>query len=57
MTNGRYIDIENDVLRQRLQEIKAAAKSLCEGVERYARQEILRSELMIRKDRLKGLLK
>lgn len=29
MTNGRYIDIENEVLRNRIDEVKDAALKLC----------------------------
>lgn len=57
MTNGSIVDLENQVLRNRLAEIKTASRDLCVAVERYARQEILRSELMNRKDHLKSLLK
>ena len=61
MTNGRYIDIENDVLRDRLRDVKAAAADLVEAVERYTVQvpgEFLhRSDLLQVKDRLKRLLR
>ena len=57
MTNGSIVDLENQVLRNWLAEIKTASRDLCVAVERYARQEILRSELMNRKDHLKSLLK
>ena len=57
MTNGSIVDLENEVLRNRLAEIKTASRDLCVAVERYARQEILRSELMNRKEHLKSLLK
>lgn len=46
MTNGRYIDIENEVLRNRLVECKEGAKALVDAVRRYLRQECLRSELV-----------
>lgn len=46
MTNGRYIDIENEVLRNRIDEVKAAALKLCETVERYTNGAALRSELL-----------
>lgn len=46
MTNGRYIDIENEVLRTRLQEHKAAIDSLVKAVREYARGECLRSRLL-----------
>ena len=56
MTNGRYIDIENEVLRTRLADCKAGAQALVDAVERYLRQECLRSELANAKDNLKKLL-
>lgn len=37
--------------------LKSAAQSLVDAVEKYTRQECLRSELMIKKDKLKELLK
>ena len=40
-----------------ISELKVVARDLCVAVERYARQEILRAELMARKDNLKDLLK
>lgn len=46
MTNGRYIDIENEVLRNRIDEVKDAALKLCETVERYTNGAALRSELL-----------
>lgn len=46
MTNGRYIEIENEVLRNRIDEIKDAALKLCETVERYTNGAALRSELL-----------
>lgn len=55
--NPGVIELENEVLRDRLVKIKTAARDLCVAVERYARQEILRSELMNHKDNLKSLLK
>ncbi|MBQ6358541.1 MAG: hypothetical protein IJI97_06235 [Clostridia bacterium] len=36
MTNGRIVDIENEVLRERLKEYKAALDKLCATVRRYA---------------------
>ena len=41
----------------RLEEMKAGAQALVDAVERYARQECLRSELMAKKETLKSLLK
>ena len=55
--NPRIVDLENDCLRARLEDIKAGAQALVSAVERYARQECLRSELMQTKDTLKTLLK
>lgn len=46
MTNGRYIDIENEVLRNRIDAIKAAALKACDCVERYTNGAALRSELL-----------
>ena len=46
MTNGRYIDIENECLRARIAELKAAALAMADTVDRYVRQECLRSELL-----------
>ena len=37
--------------------IRAAASDLVDAVERYMRQECLRSELMMKKEKLKELLK
>ena len=50
-------DIFIDSLEERIRELKVAARDLCVAVERYTRQDILRSELMARKDNLKNLLK
>ena len=50
-------DILLDSLEARIRELKVAARDLCVAVERYTRQEILRSELMTKKDNLKSLLK
>lgn len=46
MTNARYVDIENECLRRRLQEQRDAMQRLCETVRRYTRGECLRSELL-----------
>lgn len=35
MTNGSIIEIENEVLRNRLKEMAAAARTLADTVERY----------------------
>ena len=50
-------DIFIDSLEERIRELNAAAMALVDAVERYARQECLRAELMARKDNLKDLLK
>ena len=55
--NPRLVDLENDCLRSRLANVKAGAQALVDAVERYARQECLRSELMATKETLKSLLK
>lgn len=55
MTNGRYIDIENEVLRARLAELKAAALAMADTVDRYVRQECLRSELLSTNARLRDI--
>ena len=49
-------DVENDVLRDRLKDLRAAAKELVTAIEKYVRQEELRSALLIKKDNLKKLL-
>jgi DNA-binding TFAR19-related protein (PDSD5 family) len=51
------IETENAVLRNRLKDIKAASKDLVDAVEKYLRQGCLRSELIIKKDNLKNILK
>lgn len=60
MTNGRYIDIENEVLRSRLADCKAGALSLIETVERYVQPKkgefCHRTELIRVKDNLKKIL-
>ena len=55
MTNGRYIDIENERLRARLAELKAAALAMADTVDRYVRQECLRSELLNTNARLRDI--
>ena len=57
MHNLTYVEVENEVLRQRLADLKAAARDLCVSVEEYVRQRELRSALLIKKDNLKSLLK
>lgn len=57
MTNGRYIDIENECLRSRLADCKAGAQALINAVERYTRGECLRSELLNIKETLKTKLR
>lgn len=46
-----------DVLEGRIRELNAAARALVDAVERYVRQECLRSELINTKERLKAMLK
>ena len=53
----QYLDCENEVLRSRQKKIKAGAQALIDAVERYVRQECLRSELLIKKEELKRLIK
>ncbi len=55
MTNGRYVDIENECLRTRLAELKAAALAMADTVDRYVRQECLRSELLNINARLRDI--
>lgn len=43
---ARYVDIENEVLRDRLQEQRSAVTDLCRALRRYLRGECLRSELV-----------
>ncbi len=57
MNNGRYVDIENDVLRDRLRDVKGSAAELVDAVERYLKQRCLRSELYTAKENLKKQLK
>lgn len=45
------------MLKKEMEEIIKAAKELVECVEKYVRQECLRSELLIKKENLKRLLK
>ena len=56
MTNLSVIECENEVLRDRLKELRAAAKDLVVSVEKYVRQDELRSALLINKDKVKKLL-
>lgn len=47
MTNGRYIDIENQVLRDQVREYRAALAELSGAVDAYVvRQAMLRSALL-----------
>jgi len=45
------------MFKKEMEEIIKAAKELVECVEKYVRQECLRSELLIKKENLKRLLK
>ena len=56
MTNISVIECENEVLRDRLKKLRQAAKDLVASVEKYVRQEELRSALLINKDKVKNLL-
>lgn len=57
MTNLSVIELENESLRARLRDIKSAASALVGTVERYVRQECLRTELLNAKENLKNILK
>lgn len=48
-----YADIENECLRERIAELKAAALAMADTVDRYVRQECLRSELLNANARLR----
>ena len=51
-----YVDTENEVPQGVPQDLRSGASDLVRTVERYLRQECLRSELCTVKDRLKKLL-
>lgn len=55
--NLRYCEIENEVLRSRLEQIKAGAQGLIDLVELYLKQAALRTELYNKKEELKRILK
>lgn len=62
MTNGRIVDIENEVLRNRLATIKAAAEDFANIVTRYVEPKkgdpyCSRTELLQARNNLKALLK
>lgn len=61
MFSGRYIDIENDVLRSRLDTIKSGAQALIEAVQRYVQPRkgefCSRTELLNTINELKKKLK
>ena len=62
MTNGRIVDIENEVLRNRLSDVKGGALTLIDTIERYAfptkeSKYCSRSELQRVKEELKKKLK
>lgn len=44
--NPRYTDLENEALRERNRELKQAAARLCDTIEAYTRQGVLRSALL-----------
>jgi len=52
----RAADVENDVLRAQLKTLRAAARELVSSIEKYVRQEELRSALLNNKDKVKKLL-
>ena len=57
MTNGRYIDIENEVLRDQVREYRAALEELSTAVDTYVvRQAMLRSALLSINKRARALL-
>ena len=45
MIDPYILEAENEVLRSRLDSVKAGAQDLVDAVKRYLRQECLRSEL------------
>ena len=55
--NPRLVDIENEVLRSRLADVKAGAQDLIGIVELYMRQAVSRTQLYNAKEELKKLLK
>ena len=59
MTRVEYhaIEAENDVLRIQLRNLRAAATAMVESIEKYVRQEELRTVMLSKKDALKELLK
>jgi ribosome biogenesis GTPase A len=59
MTRVEYhaIETENDVLRSQLRDLRAAATTMVESVEKYVRQEESRTILLNKKDALKKLLR
>ena len=59
MTRVEYhaIETENDVLRSQLRDLRAAASTMVESVEKYVRQEESRTILLNKKDALKKLLR
>lgn len=50
-----YCEIENAALRERIAELKAAALAMADTVDRYVRQECLRSELLNINARLRDI--
>ena len=56
MTGPRYVDIENDCLREGLKQLRAAARDLALSGEKYLRQEVLRSALYAKLTNLKKAL-
>lgn len=46
MSNLTVIEAKNEVLRHKLKELREQTLRLCETIDRYVRQEALRSELL-----------
>lgn len=55
MTTDEILE-QREALLDNIQDIYEAALNLVDAVEKYVRQECLRSELLARKDNLKKLL-
>lgn len=52
---AQYIEIENAALRARIAELEGAALAMADIVDRYVRQECLRSELLNANARLREI--
>lgn len=53
--NPSMIELENSVLRERYAALLKASKKMVAAVDRYTRQECLRSELLNTKNELQSL--